>query len=660
MRAASPAAIVTGVKIGVYEVLGELGRGGMGVVYRVRAPDGREAALKLLVKIDATTFARFERERRLLSALGEAEGFVGLLDAGASAESAWLLMPFVPGGTLRRRLEEGPLGIEETIALGIQLATALGRAHERGIVHRDVKPENVLFSASGRALLADLGLAKHFDRSAKGGSDSFALTSYGVSKGTAGYLAPEQLEDATSAGPGADVFALGAVLHECLSGRPAFAGASVLDALARLSSGIVEPLHRPDAPPWLAAVVARALARSPVERFADGSALARALAARGVEKTRGARRGSLLALGAGAAVGAASLAAVFLIPWGPGRKTVEVHQGPAPPTGQTPAQQLVARAVKEAWSAKDEAMADLSKAIELEPDLAVAWNERGALKLRECDWDGAFADAARAIELDATFARAWSIRGAARMHKNDLTGALADATRAIELAPRFADAWVIRAGARNRRRDFDGALADATRAIELDPGLARAWQARGVARGEKNESEGALADFSKAIELDPRFAGAYADRGAAHGQRNELDAEIADETKAIELEAGLLRAWQDRSAARIRKGDWDGAILDATRATELDPRSADAWEERGVARGRKGDLTGALADLSRALELDDTSATLWANRGVVRSKAGDAKGAVADIDHANQLDPRVGGEELRRILAEARQRSGRY
>ena len=271
------------VKIGPYEVLGELGRGGMGVVYRARSSPGEEVAVKLLVKTDPEKLARFERERRLLGTFTAREGFVPLLDAGKTSEGPYLVMPLVPGGTLRDRLARGALGIEETLALGRALAAALGRAHTRGIVHRDVKPENVLYTAEGTPLLADLGLAKHFTAGVPGASQSVSLSLRGKLRGTVGYMSPEQVNDAKMVGPRADVFALGAVLHECLAGRPAFAGESPLELLANLASGTREPLRnaRPDAPRWLADVVDRALAHDPADRFADGIELGRALGGQG-------------------------------------------------------------------------------------------------------------------------------------------------------------------------------------------------------------------------------------------------------------------------------------------------------------------------------------------------------------------------------------------
>src|SRR5277367_2725619 len=130
----------------------------MGVVYRARSASGEEVAIKALTRVDSAKLARFERERRLLGTFTARDGFVPLLEAGTTNDGPYLVMALLPGGTLRDRLERGPLSIEETLTLGRALAAALGRAHARGIVHRDVKPENVLFTADGRALLADLGL----------------------------------------------------------------------------------------------------------------------------------------------------------------------------------------------------------------------------------------------------------------------------------------------------------------------------------------------------------------------------------------------------------------------------------------------------------------------------------------------------------------------
>jgi serine/threonine-protein kinase len=147
------------VRVGAYEVLSELGRGGMGAVYRASAPDGNIVALKVLLALDTEKLARFERERRLLSIFTAQDGFVPLLDAGVCEAGPYVVMPLLEGGTLRARLQKGALGIEETIELARALARAVGRAHARGVVHRDLKPENILFTKEGRPLVADLGLA---------------------------------------------------------------------------------------------------------------------------------------------------------------------------------------------------------------------------------------------------------------------------------------------------------------------------------------------------------------------------------------------------------------------------------------------------------------------------------------------------------------------
>ncbi len=553
------------MRIGPYEVLGELGRGGMGVVYRVRAPGGGEAALKLLGKTDAGAFARFEREGRLLASLGAEDGFVPLLDAGATAEGAWLVMPLVPGGTLRQRLEAGPLGVEEAVDVGMQLARALGAAHARGIVHRDVKPENVLFAAPGRVLLADLGLGKHFDRGALGASQSLSLTGTGVFKGTAGYMAPEQVEDAARAGPPADVFALGAVLYECLSGHPAFQGENLVEVVARVGSGVVEPLDRRDLPPWLESVIRRALALDPAERFADGTRLAHALSERGAgSKLPRSRRGLLLPLALGVLAGGVLLGAVVLGAGSPRQGAPEESRvaRPGPPRAPAPAPPPAAPAPPPAahvpWPEVRELVDRAKRKIDLE------------------DYTGALADTTRAIELDPAYAMAYVVRGGARLDSGDVAGSIVDEEKALELDDTLALAWTYRALARQKQGDADGAIADASKAIELEPKAAVALEARFMARLEKGDRKGAIEDATRAIELDPRRARVWGNRGAVRedlGQHAEAE---SDYTKAIELDPRQAMWFANRGRVRHQKGDLDGAIDDLARAVELDPNASDA------------------------------------------------------------------------------------
>jgi WD40 repeat protein len=318
-------------RIGPYEVLGELGRGGVGVVYRARGPDGADVALKLLLRPDSPErIARFRREAELQGLFSRAEGFVPLLESGATPDGKpWLASHFLPGGTLRARLAKGPLAIDHVVALGRALASAMARAHARGLVHRDLKPENVLFDEEDRPLVADLGLAKLVDGAP--GAVSLGLSLTGQARGTYGYMPAEQARDAKHAAPSADIFALGAILYECLACRPAFSGDSAVELLVALEKGAFEPLARarPDAPRWLADVVERCLALDPASRPRDGAELERAL-----EKPRRRVKWSLVAVAAALALVAPPLAALV---WRARRAPEPPVADPAPATVQGPA-----------------------------------------------------------------------------------------------------------------------------------------------------------------------------------------------------------------------------------------------------------------------------------------------------------------------------------
>jgi hypothetical protein len=312
--------------IGPYEVVREVGRGGMGVVFEGRAPGGDRVAIKQLLATDRDAQERFNRERRLLGSFTIGEGFVPLLDAGTSARGPYLVMPFIEGGTLSGRLRGGPLSVKDALALGRRLASALGKAHAKNVVHRDMKPANVLFQGSV-PLVSDLGIAKHFRRDPLAGTASASLSVTGEFMGSPGYAAPEQIDDPKSVGPAADVFAVGSILYECLAGRPAFGGGDRFAAIARTATTQVEPLskHCEGVPRWLEDVVIRALEKDPLARYPDGNALFVAL--------RGPRGRTALPLALAAlALGGAVLGAFFGWPAPPAPLApVEKHAPPPPP-----------------------------------------------------------------------------------------------------------------------------------------------------------------------------------------------------------------------------------------------------------------------------------------------------------------------------------------
>ena len=199
---------------------------------------GDPVAVKIVRSGDPEFVRRLTLEARALESF-EHPGLITLLDTGLTGDDAYLVMEFVDGPTLSTSLQSGPLGAPQTASLGARLADALAYVHERGIVHRDVKPSNILQSAQGEAWLGDFGIAQLHDAT--------TLTAMGTAMGTVVYMAPEQLEG-ERVGPSADIWSLGIVLLECLTGRRAYEG-SPSEIVARRMAG---PVALPEAlpAPW--------------------------------------------------------------------------------------------------------------------------------------------------------------------------------------------------------------------------------------------------------------------------------------------------------------------------------------------------------------------------------------------------------------------------
>ncbi len=262
---------------GLYEIEREIGKGGNARIYLARKPQGHPVALKvlhpeLLVSVAAD---RFLREIKLASQLDHPH-IAKLLDSGERDWVVYYVMTYVEGATLRELLTQtGRMSIAETLRLASDLLDALDHAHAHGIIHRDVKPENVVMSPIG-AVLLDFGIAR-----AVWASGSDRLTRSGIAVGTSTYMSPEQITALQELDRRSDLYSLACVLFECLAGQPPFTHrneAMVLQLHLTQPAPDIRSL-RPEIPIELASGIARALAKTPEERWQSAAAMRDALTA---------------------------------------------------------------------------------------------------------------------------------------------------------------------------------------------------------------------------------------------------------------------------------------------------------------------------------------------------------------------------------------------
>ena len=637
-----------GTRFGPWEVLGELGRGGFGVVLRARRADGLEAALKVLTEpLDAESRLRFERELRILGGLSH-PSLVRVLDHGLTGQGlAWLALELLPGGTLADRVaRQGPLDPAATIALGRALASALGALHAAGVVHRDVKPENVLFDAGGAPRLVDLGLGRGFLPGAS------RLTATGALLGTPATMAPEQVRGET-VGPPADVWSLGATLYLALTGQAPFGAPSALAAMARVLEAEPAPPSalRAGVPQDLEALLLRCLEKDPARRPADGTALDRELARLawpGPPRPARSRRAST-ALAAGLlAIGLVVLAALSRRP-GTVSATAQPHPAvastalTAPPRAPSAAEELERYRQHVAALDLPAALAASERALLLEPDLAAAHLARADALLILSRSEEALASYDRALALGAG-AGAYLGHSQARVDLGDLPGAMADLDLAVRLAPQDPRVLFNRGLLHTRTREYQAALADAEQGLALAPEDPSLLGLRADALAALGRREEALAAYRQVARVGPLGEDHEHNLGRVLQELGRSEEASAHLSRAIELTGGRRASpYLLRAEARLTLGDDTGALQDLDHAVLAEPRLAEAWLRRGAFRREQGHLPQALADLDQALACAGPpflQARALGERALVRELQGDPAGALEDCQEGLTRAPR--------------------
>src|SRR5579862_357516 len=277
-------ALAPGTHLGPYEILASIGAGGMGQVYRAHDPRlKRDVAIKVLpaaMALDRAHIARFEREARAASALNH-PNIVSVYDLGLEGQTYWIATELVVGEPLKNLIERGPLPVRKTIEIAAQIAGGLAAAHAAGVVHRDLKPGNIMVTREGRVKILDFGLAKRRTAPDAVPED---LTHSGAVMGTAAYMSPEQVRG-EPADQRSDIFCLGLVLHEMLSGKRTFTGESSVHVMHAILTEDAPELP-PGVPAGLARIVAHCLEKEAGARFQSAADIGFALGSMaGAERT---------------------------------------------------------------------------------------------------------------------------------------------------------------------------------------------------------------------------------------------------------------------------------------------------------------------------------------------------------------------------------------
>ena len=643
-----------------YRIEERLGAGGMGVLYR--ATDlklGRAVAIKLLARhlvSDESAKARFVREARAASALDH-PNIANIHDIGEENGELFIVMALYEGETLRQRLQKGRLGLDEALALLRQVALGLEAAHRAGIVHRDIKPPNILMTTGGTAKILDFGVAKLLSES------QAQMTQAGQAIGTVLYMSPEQLNgervDARS-----DLWSLGVLAYEALAGVSPFQSDSSAATMKRILSDEPPSLATvPGVPSWLSDLVLQLLRKNLAERPQSASELLKRLdkpvlsspamtntfRSRGV---RGATPAALIAVTIALGVGglylyqqrgsANQVKSLIVLPFAnaSGNADVEylsdgITEGLINSLSQLHELQVIARATAFRYKGKEVDFQKLGRDLSVDAVLTGRVQQLSDSLLIQAD-----------LVKISTGSQLWGERYERKLV--GLSGVQQEITRSIseKLWPRLS--------AEEQRRVSKHETASSE---------AYQFYLRGrhlYNKRTRETMEKSVEYFHQAIDLDPQYAVAYATLSQVYGslayrqywrQEDALPKAEAAAQKALALDEEIADAHVSQAFIKFQKWDWSNVESELKRAIELSPNHAGVRQLYGHYLAVMGRDDNALAEFVRAQQLDPATAFVVANAGWMFCRVGRYDRGIALLRDSLELEPDAG--ESHYILATA-------
>jgi len=692
---------------GRYHIVSELGRGGMGVVYRAKDPNlQREIAIKMLLHEEEGSqeaVQRFEREARAAANLNH-PNIVHIHDIGVVDKRHYFTMDYVDGSSLDEMLDDvrlptaatmrpaatlpdtGPLPeplperptrnapktrkrevVTKGIQILIQISRALHQAHSQGIIHRDLKPENILITADGIPKLTDFGLAKEYRKSE---DSKKKMTVTGTVMGTPWYMSPEQAAgEIDRLGPASDIFSLGVILYELITGTRPFNEDTVPATLHAVMEKDPVPPRRvqPGLHKDLQTICLKALAKEPYRRYHTTVAFAEELERYLAGEPISARPTSLTYLVwkrvqkhryAASVVFAGVLALVLgggAALWG----WTRYRDATAESDDQRRARLLIEE--RQARRMKAELLCAEGKQ---KLDLVAEPLAKRAFQEADRHLEEGLALLAKAIEVDKEYPEALLARARAQRLAGKPEPALQDVQTALALVPQHPEALYLRAVLRVERYS-GGILGDPSDAAIVEEATAKEEKAKALAdlellaktefrglpgwaashaRGAKALLEGksalAVEELGKVVAENAALWDVHFQTGLAHERLQEWDAARKCYSECLRRNPRHAPAWINRGRL-MTSSDPEQAVRDFTEGINLDRTNSRAWYHRGHVYYHMGKLKESLDDNDKAIDIDPTFAVAYNGRGLTLERLGKQEEAILDFGRAIQSEPNV-------------------
>jgi serine/threonine-protein kinase len=586
-------------QVGRYKIKGQLGKGAMGVVYLAEDTMlNRAAAIKTVeLATDDAAQREFLRNRLLRDARAAAglshPNIVAVFDVFEEGDSAYLVLEYVPGETLAATLNRTPVpDVAFTVRVLRAMASALDYTHARGVIHRDIKPANVMIDQAGTPKIMDFGIARIVD--------TRTTTPTGMVMGTVEYMSPEQVKGETVDGR-SDQFALAAVAYRMLAGGTMFGQHSLATLAYKTVNEPPPPLCTRNAqlPPAVDAVISRALAKQPADRYATCGQFVEALAA-------------------------ALSGAVFAAR----EPTTILTSPPPPPTWAGPGTAMPAPIPARTAGGAGPVIVGVAAAVILAAGVSIYR-----------PWEKAPAKPALEVKTEPVKKIAEAVKPthpAVRETKSALADNIVDKpTEVIPPAIRQ-DPPKLPASDAPEDSAADREIAEAPQPPKIKPAAMAAYR-QGLELGKSHQFDQAIAAFSQALAIQPDWSNAVLARARALQLSGQFAEAVRGFDDYLPTHPKAFNAFSNRGLCLLRMKEDDRAMADFERALALKPDLAAALYGRGVVHMHRGGLQSAIADFDAAIFMSPNYGLAFQARGNAKRKFGDERGAKADLARARQL-----------------------